>query len=99
LNGIPKNEDLTELIEEVRNFSKITLVFGAMTEEVKKYPLDEKFVFCNNMEEAVKIGMNALSPGDSIIMSPAGASFDLYQDYKERGNHFKNIAQRFGGDS
>ena len=99
LNGIPKNEDLTELIEEVRNFSKITLVFGAMTEEVKKYPLDEKFVFCNNMEEAVKIGMNALSPGDSIIMSPAGASFDLYQDYKERGNHFKNIAHRLGGDS
>jgi len=70
-----------------------------MTEEVKKYPLDEKFVFCNNMEEAVKIAINALSPGDSIIMSPAGASFDLYQDYKERGNHFKNIAHRFGGDS
>ena len=33
---------------------------------------------------------------ESILLSPACASFDQYQNYEERGNHFKNLVKSFG---
>lgn len=45
----------------------------------------------NNMEEAVNIARKYAQKGDIVSLSPASASFGLYKNFMERGNHFKKI--------
>lgn len=45
----------------------------------------------NNMEEAVNTAANMTESGDIVSLSPASASFGLYKNFEERGNHFKTI--------
>ena len=45
----------------------------------------------DNMEDAVKKAYNIAQSGDIVLLSPASASFDLYANFMERGNHFKEI--------
>lgn len=47
----------------------------------------------NTMEEAVKTASQIAKDGDVVFMSPASASFDLYKNFEERGNHFKSVVQ------
>ncbi len=44
-----------------------------------------------SMEDAVKSAYLAASPGDAVLLSPACASFDLFENYEERGNLFKKL--------
>ena len=44
-----------------------------------------------NMEEAVAAAVENTEPGDIVSLSPASASFGLYRNFEERGNHFKSI--------
>ena len=41
------------------------------------------------MSEAVKIACNVSEPKDTVLLSPACASFDLFENYEDRGNQFK----------
>ena len=43
------------------------------------------------MEEAVEAAVNNSVEGDIVSLSPASASFGLYKNFEERGNHFKTI--------
>ena len=43
------------------------------------------------MEQAVQTAADMAQPGDIVFMSPASASFDLYKNFEERGNHFKRL--------
>ncbi len=45
----------------------------------------------NNMEEAVNAAVDTAIKGDIVSLSPASASFGLYKNFEERGNHFKSI--------
>ena len=45
----------------------------------------------SNMEEAVAAAQENASAGDIVSLSPASASFGLYRNFEERGNHFKSI--------
>lgn len=45
----------------------------------------------NNMEEAVDAAVKMTESGDIVSLSPASASFGLYKNFEERGNHFKTI--------
>lgn len=45
----------------------------------------------NNMEEAVNKARECAQDGDIVSLSPASASFGMYKNFMERGNHFKNI--------
>ncbi|MBQ3969696.1 MAG: UDP-N-acetylmuramoyl-L-alanine--D-glutamate ligase, partial [Clostridia bacterium] len=44
-----------------------------------------------NMEQAVNAAFENSEPGDIVSMSPASASFDLYKNFEERGEHFKSL--------
>ena len=50
-----------------------------------------KIINVTNMEEAVEAAVNNASEGDIVSLSPASASFGLYKNFEERGNHFKTI--------
>jgi UDP-N-acetylmuramoylalanine--D-glutamate ligase len=46
---------------------------------------------CNDMQHAVRYGYNHAQPGDVVLLSPACASFDQYDNYEERGRHFRHL--------
>lgn len=47
-------------------------------------------VNCTNMNDAVKMAYNLGNPGDVVLLSPACASFDLFENYEDRGRKFKD---------
>ena len=47
-----------------------------------------------NMEDAIRRAMNKAKAGDVVLLSPGCASFDMFRDFVERGNRFKEIVNR-----
>ncbi len=47
-------------------------------------------IMSKNMEESVQKGFLAASPGDTVLLSPACASWDMYTCFEQRGDHFKS---------
>ena len=45
------------------------------------------------MSEAVKIAYRVAESGDNVLLSPACASFDLFENYEDRGRQFKNAVR------
>ncbi len=51
---------------------------------------------CNTLEDAIKSAYSNAVQGDIIILSPASASFDMFKNFEERGNMFKEIVNGLG---
>jgi UDP-N-acetylmuramoylalanine--D-glutamate ligase len=51
------------------------------------------FVETTSMSEAVKIANKMAERGDTVLLSPACASFDLFENYEDRGKQFKQAVQ------
>ena len=90
--------------EEIMNKVKILVLLGktgpiireAYLEECKKQKITPEIpIFqAQSLEEAVKISYNNSKGGDIVILSPASASFDMFKNFEERGNLFKNIVKK-----
>jgi UDP-N-acetylmuramoylalanine--D-glutamate ligase len=53
------------------------------------------------MEEAVRVAASLAAPGDAVLLSPACSSFDMFRDYKHRGDEFVRAVRSLlpaGGD-
>ena len=60
-----------------------------------EYDLDSKNIFyISDFVELPKIIDSVCKKGDTIILSPGGSSFEHFNDYKDRGNQFKNIINK-----
>ena len=62
-----------------------------MAKEAKNYGIEVFIV--KDLPAAVKLGVSLAKKGDSILLSPACASWDMYSSYEERGKHFKKIVK------
>ena len=51
------------------------------------------YVFCNDMPECVRKAAEIAEIGDTVLLSPACASWDMYEDFEQRGNHFKSCVE------
>jgi UDP-N-acetylmuramoylalanine--D-glutamate ligase len=47
----------------------------------------------NGLAEAVRVATESAMPGDVVLLSPACASFDLFQNFEDRGNQFKAMVK------
>ncbi|MGY9036182.1 MAG: glutamate ligase domain-containing protein, partial [Rhodobacterales bacterium] len=54
----------------------------------------EPYELCGSMEDAVKSASERAIPGDTVLLSPAAASFDQYQDFEKRGEHFMDLVNK-----
>lgn len=99
LGGYDKHLDYTELGELIVKKVKTAVIMGATgpkiekaIREAKEYSENNpKIIRVENMEQAVAAAKANAVPGDIVSMSPASASFDLYKNFEERGEHFKKI--------
>jgi UDP-N-acetylmuramoylalanine--D-glutamate ligase len=54
--------------------------------------------FCGDLERAVNAAAKRAQPGDVVLLAPACASFDQYNNFEERGEHFKSLVRRLLGE-
>ncbi|WP_116124810.1 UDP-N-acetylmuramoyl-L-alanine--D-glutamate ligase [Lewinella sp. IMCC34183] len=54
----------------------------------------ERVVECRSAEDAVRLADEYAAPGDRVLLSPACASFDLFKNYMDRGDQFRDHVQR-----
>jgi UDP-N-acetylmuramoylalanine--D-glutamate ligase len=54
---------------------------------------------CHDLEEAVATAYHLATPGDVVLLSPGGTSFDAYRDFEERGRHFRRLVGQLPGET
>ena len=90
VGGVDKGNNYDAIEEEVRKNVKHIIALGTDNQKVIKYfkgkvnSLEE----AKNMEEAVSKSEKLADQGDVVLLSPACASFDLFDNYKDRGEQF-----------
>lgn len=52
----------------------------------------------DTLEEAVEVAAGLVEPGDVVLFSPGGTSFDAFEDFAERGDRFKELVRKLGGE-
>ena len=91
IGGYDKGNDYEPLIELVRTKVKNLVLLGEYTQNIQEtFTNYVKMHHTATMEEAVEFAYTHAMPGDIVLLSPSNASFDMYTDYKERGQAFKN---------
>jgi len=53
----------------------------------------EQVTVCPDLAAAVKLAVQVARPGEVVLLSPGGTSFDAYRDFVERGEHFRDLVQ------
>jgi UDP-N-acetylmuramoylalanine--D-glutamate ligase len=94
--GIDKGNNYEEIIELVGEKVKALICLGKDNEKLHK-AFDqhiEKVVDAATMEEAVQKAYYLAGKGESVLLSPACASFDLFENYEERGWKFKEAVRK-----
>ena len=99
--GYDKHLDYTNLGTYIVDHVKTLILLGQTKEKIKNATLSElekrgnstvlPIKECSSLEEAVEEAKNAAKEGDIVFFSPASASFDMFKNFEERGNKFKEI--------
>jgi len=99
LGGLSKGVCRLSLIKKLKNRVKKVICFGAESQELASFCNQNQLVYAvgDALEEAVKIAYTEGLFGDLILLSPSGSSFDLFQNYQERGIRFKQIVSKLKG--
>ncbi len=91
VGGQDKGNDYSILLPLVREKVKAIVCMGADNRKIVDFFKGENIplVETNSAEDAVEAAKKIAKPGDEVLLSPACASFDLFKNYKERGELFK----------
>jgi UDP-N-acetylmuramoylalanine--D-glutamate ligase len=90
--GKDKGGDFSEANDLLKNRVKTALLLGQATKRMTTawqsvIPLES----VKRLRDAVKRAYSIAEPGDTVLLSPACSSFDMFHDYEDRGNQFKKI--------
>ncbi len=99
--GYDKHLDYTDLGKCIVDHTKMIILMGQTKEKIKTAILQEiekrdenielPLIECNSLEEAVNSAFNYSTKGDIVLFSPASASFDMFKNFMERGDKFKEL--------
>ena len=91
VGGVDKGNDYEPLLPLVREKVKAIICIGMDNTKIKETfgNVVDLLVETYAMSEAVKVAYKIAERGDSVLLSPACASFDLFENYEDRGNQFK----------
>ena len=91
VGGVDKGNDYTSLFPFVNEKVKAIICLGKDNEALFDAfgSMVDTIIETQYMSEAVKIAYNIATAGESVLLSPACASFDLFENYEDRGQQFK----------
>ncbi len=96
LGGSEKKEPFAPLIDPIRERARACYLVGATTERMARElaPVLEAGVAlhrCGDLDDAVRRAAAAANPGEVVLLSPACASFDAFENFEARGERFRAI--------
>jgi UDP-N-acetylmuramoylalanine--D-glutamate ligase len=95
LGGRDKGNDYSRLYDLVRRRVRAVVGIGESAEKVKaSFDSIVPVTTCTSMEEAVLTAQKLAKPGDVVLLSPACASFDWFNNYEHRGAVYKELVHK-----
>ena len=96
VGGVDKGNNYEELLPLVREKVKAIICIGIDNSKIIQSfsPFVEKIIECSKMSDAVKNAYRMADPKDTVLLSPACSSFDLYKNFEDRGTQFKNAVRK-----
>ncbi|MCL4474500.1 MAG: UDP-N-acetylmuramoyl-L-alanine--D-glutamate ligase [Actinobacteria bacterium] len=94
LGGRSKGCDFDELAREASSakVNEVILIGEAANDIAASFDLiGGEVVMAGDLEQAIRIAVENAGPGDTVLLSPACASFDQYDNYERRGEHFVEL--------
>jgi len=95
VGGVDKGNDYTDLLPLVREKVKAIVCLGVDNDKIKNTfsNVVDIIVETAGAEEAVKVSHKLAERGNAVLLSPACASFDLFDNYEDRGRQFKKAVK------
>jgi UDP-N-acetylmuramoylalanine--D-glutamate ligase len=95
VGGVDKGNDYNELMSMVREKVKAIICLGVDNKKIIDVfgNVVDIMIEVSTMEDAVKMAQRLTEKGDTVLLSPACASFDLFENYEDRGNQFKKAVR------
>jgi len=95
VGGVDKGNDYEDLLPLVREKVKAIVCLGLDNEKLKSvfFNVVDMMIETAGAEEAVKVAYKLSQRGDTVLLSPACASFDLFENYQDRGRQFKDAVR------
>jgi len=96
VGGVDKGNDYTSLFPFVNEKVKAIICLGKDNEALFDAfgNMVDVIIETQYMSEAVKIAYNVAAAGEAVLLSPACASFDLFESYEDRGQQFKSAVRK-----
>ncbi|AYW37251.1 MULTISPECIES: UDP-N-acetylmuramoyl-L-alanine--D-glutamate ligase [Capnocytophaga] len=96
VGGVDKGNDYSPLLPYVHEKVRAIVCLGKDNSPILKSfgNVIDNIVETQSMEEAVSLSKQFAKNGDTVLLSPACASFDLFKNYEERGNEFKKEVEK-----
>lgn len=97
LGGKDKGNDYSEILPLVKQKVKAIVCMGVDNSKLLDFFSSEvpEICDCHSLEEAVECCRRLSRAGDTVLLSPCCASFDLFKSYEDRGNRFKAAVMAF----
>ena len=100
--GYDKNLDYTPIAKPILKKVKTLIllgatsvkIFDAVKEEEEKENKNIDIYMADNLEGAINLAKKYAKPNEVVLFSPASASFDMFKNFAERGNIFKNLVNK-----
>ncbi len=94
--GDGKSQDFTEFADHLDGCVEALVLLGRdapLIEAAARKAGFSKIYNCKDMEECVRKAAELARPGDKVLLSPACASWDMYDNFEQRGRHFKQCVK------
>lgn len=95
LGGKDKGEDFGPLAQVLKEEVRAVIILGEAGDRIASAIGDAvvNLLVCESLEEAVAAAAHEAQPGDTVLLSPACSSFDMFENYEERGTRFAELAK------
>lgn len=95
LGGKDKGSDYTVLQKPLKEKAVLALLIGAAAEKIERQIAGSVTIErAGTLETAISVASQAARPGDVVLLAPACASFDQFENYEQRGRVFKDLVRR-----
>jgi UDP-N-acetylmuramoylalanine--D-glutamate ligase len=93
---LPWGEAVRLMAQRCRHVGLFGEMAGLVHDEMVRQKADVSVSICDSLDQAVKIAVAKARPGDVVVLSPGGTSFDAFKDFEERGDYFVQMVSAIG---